>query len=57
MAMLLDHNSGPSDEENLRTQWLAMYSALLKFMTSEDLEKMLVGVSEGWLDKFDPIED
>jgi len=57
MAMLLDDNSGPSDEHHLRIQWIAMYSALLNHMTLQALEDMLEGVSEGTIDKFNPIED
>lgn len=57
MAMLLDDNSGPFYEETLRMHWIAMYSALLKFMPLQKLEKMLDGVSDGTIDKFNPLED
>ena len=57
MAMLLDDTIGFPDEEYLRIQWTAMYSALLKFMPLQKLEKMLDGVSDGTIDKFNPIED
>tara|TARA_R100001015_G_C4466773_1_gene51819 strand:- start:28 stop:213 length:186 start_codon:yes stop_codon:yes gene_type:complete len=55
--MLLDDTIGFPDEEHLRVQWVAMYSALLRFMSLQDLEKMLDDVSEGTIDKFNPLNE